>query len=93
MMAASDWFRTPPGQALLRWEQAQFDAAVADVFGYHALQLGLPEIDALAANRMPHRWLVLPDAADAAQTTQAAPAGSFLMMILQGQLVSLFLKI
>ena len=55
MMAASDWFRTPPGQALLRWEQAQFDAAVADVFGYHALQLGLPEIDALAANRMPHR--------------------------------------
>ena len=79
MMAASDWFRTPPGQALLRWEQAQFDAAVADVFGYHALQLGLPEIDALAANRMPHRWLALPDAADAAQAAQAAPAGRILL--------------
>ena len=84
MMAASEWFRTPPGQALLRWEQAQFDAAVADVFGYHALQLGLPEIDALAANRMPHRWLALPDAASTAQAAQAAaaqaaPAGRILL--------------
>ena len=33
------------------------DAAVADVFGFHALQLGLPELDGLCANRMPHRWL------------------------------------
>ena len=29
--------------ALLTW----FDRTVADIFGYHALQLGLPEIDAL----------------------------------------------
>ena len=33
------------------------DLAVADIFGFHALQLGLSEIDALGANRMPHRWL------------------------------------
>ena len=73
-MTAPGWFGTPPGQALLQWEQAQFDAAVANVFGYHALQLGLPAIDALAANRMPHRWLALPalpDAPDAA-TARAA---------------------
>lgn len=38
----------------------QFDEAVADVFGYHALQLGLPEISTLQHNRMPHRWLALP---------------------------------
>jgi len=37
------------------------DEAVADVFGFHALQLGLPELDALRANRMPHRWLALDD--------------------------------
>lgn len=49
----------PPGQALLDWEQAQMDALVADVFGFHALQLGLPEVDALRANRMQHRWLAL----------------------------------
>ncbi len=52
-----DWLQTPPGQYLLGWEQGCCDAAVADVFGYHALQLGLPELDGLLHNRMPHRWL------------------------------------
>lgn len=52
-----DWFESPAGAYLLAWEQQQFDLAVADIFGYHALQLGLPALDALAANRMPHRWL------------------------------------
>ena len=52
-----DWFATPPGRYLLAWERAQLDLAVADIFGFHALQLGLSEIDALGANRMPHRWL------------------------------------
>ena len=59
MTVLHDWFQTPPGQYLLDWERAQFDAALVDVFGYHALQIGLPDIDALAANRMPHRWLAL----------------------------------
>ncbi|MBA2961234.1 methyltransferase domain-containing protein [Ramlibacter sp. MAH-25] len=54
-----EWFETPPGRYLLAWERAEFDRAVADIFGYHALQLGLPELDTLAANRMPHRWLGL----------------------------------
>ena len=58
-MVLHEWFQTPPGQYLLDWERAQFDAALVDVFGYHALQIGLPDIDALAANRMPHRWLAL----------------------------------
>ncbi len=41
---------------LLAWEQAQVDELLADVFGYHALQLGFPELKALRQNRMPHRW-------------------------------------
>lgn len=55
------WLQTPPGRYLLDWERTQFDLAVADLFGYHALQLGLPELDTLSANRMPHRWLGLPE--------------------------------
>jgi SAM-dependent methyltransferase len=51
------WLQTPPGQHLLAWEQARIDEAVADVFGYHALQLGLPELEGLRNNRMPHRWV------------------------------------
>ncbi len=55
------WFRTPPGRYLLDWEAARFDAAVEDCFGYHALQLGLPQLPALRVNRMPHRWVALPE--------------------------------
>jgi SAM-dependent methyltransferase len=44
---------------LLAWEQAHFDEAVVDLFGFNALQLGVPDLDALRANRMPHRWLSL----------------------------------
>jgi hypothetical protein len=53
----AEWMQSPAGRCLLLWEQQQLDQAVADVFGYHALQLGLPELAALRANRMPHRWV------------------------------------
>ncbi|WP_081463444.1 methyltransferase domain-containing protein [Hylemonella gracilis] len=51
------WCETPAGSYLLAWEREQYERAVADIFGYHALQLGLPALDSLSANRMPHRWL------------------------------------
>ena len=63
IISLQDWFETAPGRYLLAWEQAQFDQAVADIFGYHALQLGLPSVDALRTNRMPHRWLAQSDLA------------------------------
>jgi len=53
----AEWLRTPAGRYLLAWEQQHLDHAVADIFGFHALQLGLPELDGLRANRMPHRWV------------------------------------
>ncbi len=51
------WLASPPGQYLLNWEQRWLDEAVADMFGFHALQLGLGQIEALRSNRMPQRWL------------------------------------
>ncbi|MBC7609364.1 MAG: class I SAM-dependent methyltransferase [Polaromonas sp.] len=54
------WLKTPSGEYLLAWEREQFDQAVSDIFGYHALQLGLPDLDTLRANRMPHRWHAQP---------------------------------
>ncbi len=51
------WLQSAPGLYLLAWEQDVLDHAVTDAFGYHALQLGLPELDGLRANRMPHRWV------------------------------------
>ncbi len=51
----SEFLQSPPGRYVLAWEQRHLDHAVSDIFGYHALQLGLPEIDALRENRMPLR--------------------------------------
>ena len=42
---------------MLGWEQGQYDRTVTDIFGYHAVQLGLPVIDTLRENRMPFRRL------------------------------------
>ncbi|MES2362562.1 MAG: methyltransferase domain-containing protein [Pseudomonadota bacterium] len=61
IIGLTEWLKTPPGEYLLAWERAQFDEAVSDIFGYHALQLGLPELDTLRTNRMPHQWLALQD--------------------------------
>lgn len=52
----AQWFATPQGRHVLDWELAQFDNAVDDVFGFRAVQLGLPEIDFLRQNRMPYRF-------------------------------------
>jgi SAM-dependent methyltransferase len=68
------WLGTPPGQYLLAWEQEQLDQAVVDLFGFHALQLGMPELAALDANRMPHRWLASDAAADVAGSAPRAIA-------------------
>jgi SAM-dependent methyltransferase len=59
------WTVSPPGRYVLEWEQAQLDHVVGDIFGYHALQLGLPQLDALRENRMPYRGLVLDSASRA----------------------------
>ena len=67
-----DWLTTPPGQYLLAWEREQIAQAVGDVFGFHALQLGLPELDALEANRMPHRWLATQSEAELKISPRAA---------------------
>jgi len=68
------WFSTPPGSYLLQWEQECFDLAVADLFGYHGVQLGLPLLEGLRANRMPHRWLVGTRSEPEAGEAFAAPA-------------------
>ncbi|MRV74659.1 methyltransferase domain-containing protein [Duganella sp. FT92W] len=57
IIALDSWLQTPAGAYVRAWEQAQLDALTADIFGYNALQIGLPQIDALAANRMPRKWL------------------------------------
>jgi SAM-dependent methyltransferase len=57
IIALGPWLETAAGQYVLAWEQSRLDAVTADIFGFNALQIGLPQVNALRANRMPHKWL------------------------------------
>ncbi len=76
IIGLTDWLTTPPGEYLLAWEREQFDQSVSDIFGYHALQLGMPELPALQANRMPHKWLATTYMAEPGGVTSAAESSS-----------------
>lgn len=53
----AEWLKTPAGSYLLDWESTQFDQAVADVFGYHSLQLGLSPLQGLRDSRIRDCWV------------------------------------
>jgi len=57
IIALEGWLQTPAGVYMRAWEQSCLDNLTVDIFGYNAVQIGLPELDALAANRMPNKWL------------------------------------
>lgn len=58
----STWYESALGGYLLEREHAFFDAEVADVFGFHALQFGLAGHDFLRVNRISTRMTVGSDA-------------------------------
>jgi len=72
----SGWFTTPLGRYLRERELAYFDRTVADIFGFHALQVGLPEMPCLAQSRMTSRWTLDYDPpADIAADPHGLPFG------------------
>lgn len=52
-ISLSAWFDTPQGQYVMLREQAFFDSSVTDIFGFNAVQLGLPQHDLLRDSRIP----------------------------------------
>ena len=73
--ALTSWYGTEQGRYVLRWEQTQIDVAVTDVFGFHALQLGLPGFDFLRESRIPLR-MVTALTAPTRSPTQSQPPQS-----------------
>jgi SAM-dependent methyltransferase len=57
IIALEGWLQTPAGVYMRAWEQSCLDNLTADIFGYNAVQIGMPQIDALAASRMPYKLL------------------------------------
>jgi len=63
-LAARDWWRTSLGASLLAQEQDLLDPVVQDVFGYHAVQLGMPDTDLLRESRIQRRGVIAVDGGD-----------------------------
>lgn len=57
IIALGPWLETPAGSYVRAWQQQRLDMLTADIFGFNAIQIGLPQLNALHANRMPHKWL------------------------------------
>src|SRR5690606_27373978 len=55
ILELEEWLGTPQGRYVAAWETAQFSGMVANAFGYHAIQIGLPHWDLLQANRIPYK--------------------------------------
>lgn len=54
--ALARWLESPQGRYVLDWELEQYDSAVEDVFGFRAVQVGLPEVNFLRRNRISYRF-------------------------------------
>ncbi|MGI4812408.1 MAG: class I SAM-dependent methyltransferase [Janthinobacterium lividum] len=72
----SSWTDSPAGRYILQWEQAQLDLMASDIFGYNAVQLGLPQLDGLRENRMPSRAIALDAGSPASQPFELPSAVS-----------------
>jgi SAM-dependent methyltransferase len=52
----NEWFASEQADYVLKREQDYFDHTVSDIFGFNAMQMGLPEHDFLGSSRMPLRF-------------------------------------
>ncbi len=80
IIALGPWLATPAGNYVRAWEQKRLDALTADIFGFNAMQIGLPQVHALQASRMPNKWLSdthLPDVDDAGAVTPVVVVHDF----------------
>jgi len=55
---AQHWFKTSLGQYLIEHEYGYYDQVVINIFGYNAVQIGLPQFNFLRLNRMPLHFSV-----------------------------------
>ena len=58
---ASLFFESAAGQYLLEWEQSQHDQVLTNIFGYYAIQIGLPQVNFLRKNRILNKRTLAPN--------------------------------
>lgn len=60
-ISLDEWLTTPMGELAGNWMQAKSDDLLVNVFGYTALQLGLPSCDLLRNNRIRTKAILTQD--------------------------------
>lgn len=63
-ISLDEWLGTPMGELVADWIQAKSDDLLANVFGYTALQLGLPSRELLRKNRIRTQVILTQDDLD-----------------------------
>jgi len=56
LSSLNTWLETAIGRHVRALEQRQINRLVSNVFGYHAVQVSLPEWDLLRTSRIMHKW-------------------------------------
>lgn len=72
----AEWLATPLGQYVIAIEQRSIDQMVADVFGFHAVQVGMPDCDYLRENRIVHRFKLCSERAELLAQPETLPLAS-----------------
>lgn len=80
-----DWLTSPLGRYLLVQELRLYDQTVPDLFGFNALQVGMPQVDLLRDSRIPYRvraatWGDVPLRCDSTQLPIASQSVDLLLM-------------
>lgn len=52
------WFSSSQGHYILEWEKERAGRIVEDIFGFYAIQYGLPDINYLEKNRISNRYCI-----------------------------------
>lgn len=52
-----NWLSSTTGSYIREWEETVYHTLTADIFGFHAIQIGFPAISALQESRIKNRWL------------------------------------
>ncbi len=56
LASLNQWLLTGAGRYVRSWEQRYISRLLRQVFGYHAVQVGLPQWDFMRHNRVLHKW-------------------------------------
>lgn len=56
LASLNQWLWTESGRYVRSWEQRYISRLLRQVFGYNAVQIGLPEWDFMRHNRILHKW-------------------------------------